>query len=216
MRPTQRTAIYAALATLSILSGATSTTLARQTPEPSPQTQRKDVPKGVLVIASKEFIRLFAGYGEAVWHGGANGLENFAAPHFTARSGADTLIGRAAFTELAKYLDGVKGREYTITVSRLVRSGDTFTALVTESCKSAIDLNTPKIEKKAGARSTFVTTSWRSKQTWRKTPSGWKIAIYERDDTKEQDKPPGFRFDVYFKPELPEATGENGASGAST
>ena len=116
-----------------------------------------------------QFVKAYAAYAIAVKDHGVEGLKAFAAPDFVIYSQGRPLRGEDAFKEIGKI--GLLENCFSAAVHPLSVTGTDAAALSEETYMS------PAKSHNQDASWSF-TYDW--KQTWRKTPQGWKLARIER------------------------------------
>jgi|GEM_PF-5840930 len=118
--------------------------------------------------AAAQFLGVYAAYAQAVRDRGTQGLKEVAAPDFALSSQGRRLTGEQAFKELSPYLDGLRGKPFKVSFHLLALNGYGAVLLTQETSETQVSKET-------------MTLTWQWKQTWRKTASGWKLAVTQRD-----------------------------------
>jgi hypothetical protein len=158
------------------------------------QKEAPSAPVRHMTIDSWEFVALYTRYAQQLQTQGARGLQQLATPDFKLRWEGETLSGAPAWTEIGKYADNQQNSEVTVRVRRMRITAASAVFVTEESIRTALEPS------KAGA-TTWMTMTWGWKQTWQRTPDGWKLAVTERywDDKPDTKKPKGVVLSVTAK-----------------
>jgi hypothetical protein len=146
----------------------------------------------------RAFLPVYMRYIDAINTRGVDGLKDLTASNFIVKWDRDSRTGAKAFQYLKTHiLDPRKGDEVLTAVKlrRLVFTGDR--AIVqTEETQEYFFGNKP------GGQS-FETWIW--KQTWRKTPEGWRLILWEPGDDKLPSAPVTHSYTVTWTAKSPKA-----------
>ena len=153
----------------------------------------------------KAFFPVYGRYVDAIKTQGIKGLQSLASPDFTLRWDKEARTGDRAFAELTKYLnDPPKGDPLDAFAVKLRRIAFTGDRAVVQTQETGTFRFLPDKEGES-SRATF-TCIWYWKQTWRKTPHGWRLAVWEQGTEKLPGPPSAITYTVSWKQKEPVIT----------
>ncbi len=142
-------------------------------PQASLPAQRK-TPSPVLTPEQEieKFLPIYAEYARYLQQKSASGLKTLLASDFTLRWGTQLCTGAKAVQKLSKAGSELKTTVYSVRVERIALGAAGITALTKET--GVFEVQEPRSAK------ITLTADWYWKHLWRKTPSGWKLALMEQ------------------------------------
>ncbi len=138
---------------------------------------------------AREFLQIYFRYADGLRTDGSKGLKDLLAPDFRILGDQGWVRGSKALAAIDQYSSLFRGGALSVRLRQVRIAGNQAVVMTREDGTVGMPIPGALRNPAPGVNvnSAKLTMSWTWKQTWRKTPQGWRLAQMEQAPNKVKD-----------------------------